>query len=105
MKSTFAWLVAAGLALPNVVSAQAPVPGHYSTPQFEVRASRGHRVKMRDGVRLSVDVYRPDARGPHPGLLAITPYNNNAAGWMQRAQWFARRGYAVAIADSRGRFD
>src|SRR5262249_43207038 len=53
----------------------------------------------------SVDVYRPDAEGRYPGILAITPYNNNSSGWMQRAKWFARRGYAVAVADSRGRFD
>src|SRR2546423_9090997 len=105
MKSTFTWLLAASVALPSLVRAQAPDPGKVSAPRFEVRASRGHRVKARDGARLSVDVYRPDAKGPHPGLLAITPYNNTSSGWMQRAQWFARRGYAVAVADSRGRFD
>src|SRR5262249_34188273 len=30
---------------------------------------------------------------------------NNAAGLVQRAKWFARRGYAVALADARGRYD
>jgi putative CocE/NonD family hydrolase len=60
---------------------------------------------MRDGIRLSVDVYRPAGAGRHPGILAITPYDNNGPGWRQRARWFARRGYAVAVADSRGRYD
>jgi putative CocE/NonD family hydrolase len=60
---------------------------------------------MRDGVRLSVDVYRPAAGGRHPGILALTPYNNNATSLVQRARWFARRGYALALADARGRFD
>jgi putative CocE/NonD family hydrolase len=60
---------------------------------------------MRDGVRLSVDVYRPAAEGRHPGILALTPYSNNAGSLVQRARWFARRGYAVALADARGRFD
>jgi putative CocE/NonD family hydrolase len=60
---------------------------------------------MRDGVRLSVDVYRPAAEGRHPGILVLTPYSNNGAGLVQRARWFARRGYPVALADSRGRYD
>jgi hypothetical protein len=33
----------------------APDPGQYSAEQFEVKATRGHKAVMRDGVRLSVD--------------------------------------------------
>jgi putative CocE/NonD family hydrolase len=84
---------------------QAPEPGKFSPERFAVRASRGHLVAMPDRVRLSVDVYRPDAEGRFPGILVHTPYNNNAPGWTQRACWFARRGYAVAVSDVRGRFD
>ena len=29
---------------------------------------------MRDGTELSVDVFLPDGAGPHPGLLAMSPY-------------------------------
>src|SRR3954452_10793806 len=86
-------------------SGQAPDPGSYSPERFEVRATRGHRVPTRDGVRLSVDVYRPAAEGRFPGVLVHTPYNNNAAALVQRARWFARRGYAVALSDTRGRHD
>lgn len=85
--------------------AQTPNAGKYSEEQFQVHASRGHRVAARDGVRLSVDIYRPNDDGRHPAILIITPYNNNTTGFIQRAGWFARRGYAVVIADSRGRFD
>jgi putative CocE/NonD family hydrolase len=59
---------------------------------------------MRDGVHLSVDIYQPAAPGRYPGLLSITPYDNNS-GWKERAKWFAQRGYAVVLADSRGRYD
>ena len=31
-------------------------------------------VKMRDGVKLAVDVYRPEAEGRYPALLAMSPY-------------------------------
>jgi predicted acyl esterase len=30
-------------------------------------------VRMRDGVILRADVYRPDARGPRPVIVARTP--------------------------------
>jgi putative CocE/NonD family hydrolase len=86
-------------------SAQAPDPGKYAAEQFEVQASRGHKVPARDGTRLSVDVYRPTAAGRFPGILQHTPYNNNAPGLVNKAKWFARRGYAVALSDVRGRYD
>jgi putative CocE/NonD family hydrolase len=60
---------------------------------------------MRDGVRLSVDLFHPDAPGRFPAILAHTPYDNTAPGLVERARWFARRGYVVALADARGRYD
>ncbi len=84
--------------------AQAPDGGKYSAEQFEVRATRGHKAQMRDGVRLSVDVYQPQAEGRFPAILIITPYSNNP-GFHGRGSWFARRGYVVAVADARGRYD
>jgi len=83
---------------------QAPEPGKYSEEQFEVKATRGHKAKMRDGVRLSVDMFQPKAEGRFPAILIITPYGNNP-GYQTRGSWFAKRGYIVAVADSRGRYD
>ena len=85
--------------------AQAPDPGKFSVEQFDVQETRGHKVAMRDGVRLSVDVFQPQAAGKYPAILLITPYSNNSVAGAQRFKWFARRGYVVAVADSRGRFD
>src|SRR5258708_246600 len=102
------WIVLAGFVLftaTQALYAQRPAAGKYSFEEHSVAAVRGVRVSMRDGVRLSVDVYRPEAEGRFPGLLIQTPYNNNSLGIMNRARWFARRGYAVVLADSRGRFD
>jgi putative CocE/NonD family hydrolase len=106
MRQSSIWAVlVAGLWFGSPVPAQAPDPGKYSAEQFEVREARGYRVPMRDGVRLSVDVCRPAAEGRFPGLLVHTPYSNNAAGLVQRARWFAKRGYAVVLSDVRGRYD
>ncbi|MDE2751238.1 MAG: CocE/NonD family hydrolase, partial [Gemmatimonadota bacterium] len=84
--------------------AQPPDPGEYSQAEYEVDVTRGILVPMRDGVRLSVDIYAPrEAAGPFPGILAHTPYDNN--GQRETATWFAQRGYVVVSADARGRYD
>ena len=70
-----------------------------------VRTQLGIGVPMRDGVKLSTDLYQPDAPGPFPVILIRTPYCNNVAAGVEDAVYFAQRGYAVAIQDVRGRFD
>lgn len=82
-----------------------PDPKTPSPAKYEVRATRGHKAPMRDGVKLSVDIYRPAAEGKYPAILIHTPYNNNPTAWTDRARAFAKRGYLVAVSDCRGRFD
>ena len=89
----------------RMIAAQAPDPKTISPAKYSVRESRGHKAAMRDGVKLSVDVYRPDTKERQPAILIHTPYSNNASSWTERARGFARRGYVVAISDCRGRFD
>ncbi|WP_423747459.1 CocE/NonD family hydrolase (plasmid) [Haladaptatus sp. SPP-AMP-3] len=80
-----------------------------SDPSFEVHTKLDVMVEMRDGVELATDVYRPAKDGavldePKPALLSRTPYNKR--GEMTRhGEWFAKRGYVVAIQDCRGRFN
>lgn len=88
--------------------AQKPDPGHYSEAKFKVKVTVGRMVAMRDGVRLSVDIYQPDASGKFPVILEHTPYDNQRpVEWYgpARAKWFAQRGYVFAISDFRGRYD
>jgi putative CocE/NonD family hydrolase len=63
-------------------------------------------VKMRDGIVLYADVYRPDSPGPFPVALQRTPYDKGAAGSMTNLDPMkaARNGYAVVIQDTRGRY-
>ena len=63
-------------------------------------------VKMRDGVVLYADVYRPDSPGPFPVALQRTPYDKGSAGSMTNLDPMkaARNGYAVVIQDTRGRY-
>ncbi len=63
-------------------------------------------VPMRDGVKLSADVYRPSAPGRYPVVLVRTPYlKGTVAAWAENALWWTERGYAYVIQDVRGRGD
>ncbi len=42
---------------------------------YEVTLERGVTAKMRDGVVLRADIYRPKADGQFPVLLQRTPYD------------------------------
>lgn len=75
-------------------------------PQYGVRVLLDQACPAPDGVRLSTDIYLPDASGPWPCLLIRTPYNNNdPIKKIPLAREFAAAGYAVAIQDVRGRYD
>ena len=79
-------------------------------------------IPARDGVGLAVDIYRPDAEGKFPCLLATSPYGKDAQVFETPPQpfgksifeascesgnpwYYAKRGYAFAIADIRGSGD
>ena len=70
---------------------------------YRVTIQQGVRVKMRDGVTLAADVYRPVSDEKFPVILQRTPYNR--AGGAQTANELASHGYVVVMQDTRGRFD
>ncbi|HZU25188.1 MAG TPA: CocE/NonD family hydrolase [Bryobacteraceae bacterium] len=62
----------------------------------------GLPIKMRDGVTLHADVYRPAIDGRFPVILERTPYDKrNSAHFAFHA---AAQGYVVVIQDVRGRY-
>ncbi|MBL9125250.1 MAG: CocE/NonD family hydrolase [Planctomycetaceae bacterium] len=70
-------------------------------------------VPMRDGVRLATDVYLPARNGKPlderlPTILMRTPYGKSGlkegAPANADGRYFAERGYAVVIQDTRGRY-
>ena len=80
-----------------------------SPAAYETAIRRDVLVEMRDGARLATDLYFPalngePAPGPFPVILERTPYDKLAARQTSKGQFFARRGYVVAIQDVRGRF-
>ncbi|MCC6859168.1 MAG: CocE/NonD family hydrolase [Bryobacterales bacterium] len=60
------------------------------------------RIRMRDGVLLAANVFRPAASGRFPAILIRTPYRRGRnITPNQRA--FVEHGYAVVVQDVRGR--
>ena len=96
----------ARIALPLLVTflcasisiAQSPAPAE----TYQVTVQTGARVKMRDGVWLVADIYRPKAPGKFPVLLTRTPYNRRD---FNTGMYLASRGYVAILQDTRGRFD
>ncbi|MEE2885730.1 MAG: CocE/NonD family hydrolase [Chloroflexota bacterium] len=81
-----------------------------STQEFDVICEPNTSITMRDGVRLSTDIYFPafhgtKAKGRFPVILERTPYDNSSPSAVTNAKYFARRGYITAIQDVRGRFE
>lgn len=63
-------------------------------------------VPMRDGVRLSTDIFRPAKAGRYPVILTRDPYDNgsNDKSIAEGYRW-ASRGYVFIHQDVRGRYD
>lgn len=62
-------------------------------------------VPMRDGIKLSADIYLPAEEGQYPVILQRTPYDNTMPLWVDIATYFAGHGYAFVSQDVRGRCD
>src|SRR5216684_4259668 len=86
-------LLSLGLIAPTVMAAD----------NYAITVIRNVEAKMRDGVTLRADVYRPKAEGRYPVLLVRTPYDKQ---WTSEfGHRGAARGYVVIAQDVRGRFE
>ena len=92
-----------------------------SKPIYGVRTEKDVSITMRDRIRLAADVYRPDAKGKFPALLAYGPYGKELQtlvltfppqarpsplwdGCIEAGDtnFIVPRGYAHVIVDTRG---
>jgi len=83
-----------------------------SAPKHGVAVHHDATVETRDGTSLATDVYRPadpetgePIDEPRPALLVRTPYDKRERQRVeQQGNWYAERGYVVAVQDVRGRY-
>lgn len=104
MKTTpFLAGVAAALSLSLAISADSS--SRAPAPAYTVRIEKDVVARMRDGVILRADVYRPDAPGRFPALLQRTPYSKNpGAAEVQSFHALAALDFIVVVQDTRGRY-
>jgi putative CocE/NonD family hydrolase len=72
-----------------------------SEPVYRVVHDEKVPVPMRDGVNLAAEIFRPDAAGRFPVLMVHRYFREGA----DKGEYFAKRGYVVALVDCRGRYD
>lgn len=75
----------------------------------EFRLLDNVEMPMRDGILLRADIWLPEGDGPWPVLLQRTPYQKEDAFGTQYISGMEfkaalRRGYAIVIQDTRGRY-
>lgn len=97
--------------MPSFLSKDFPVE-RLSQPKYKVKVEKDVFVRMRDGVHVAVDIYRPDAPGKFPTLYASSPYQKDLVylpavpSFHEREtndiDWFVERGYVYLHADARG---
>jgi putative CocE/NonD family hydrolase len=76
--------------------------------EYGIVVSKDVMVRMRDGVRLATDLYRPARDGElvpgrWPTIVCITPYDKTERRYTEIADFFVPHGYAVVLQDLRDR--
>src|SRR5687768_9523496 len=75
-------------------------------PRNDIQMQNRVPVRMRDGVTLYADVYRPVKEGRYPVLVSRTPYSTERfPSAYDAAVYFAQRGYVYVFQDVRGRHE
>jgi len=75
------------------------------TSAYPIQNKIDVKIKMRDGVFLSTDLFIPEGKGTFPLILTRTPYGNHDPARLAFKYWMAERGFAYAFQDCRGRYD
>jgi hypothetical protein len=87
-----------------------------SEPEYDVKMEFNVKQKMRDGVNLSADIYRPNGEGRFPVILTRTCYSSVESSPADQLiesevnfrqpetfKFFASRGYVFVVQDVRGK--
>lgn len=92
------------VALLLAVAAIATPAARQAVPDPVVVVETNLEARMRDGVVLRADVYRPVVAGRRPALLQRTPYSKNPEAPDSQYHRLARAGFVVVVQDTRGRY-
>lgn len=78
-----------------------------SQPRYDIHFEFNvKKIRMRDGVNLAANIWRPKAEGKFPVVYIHIAYDkSNRSFAIERAKYFVPRGYAFVAIDNRGRHD
>src|SRR6266478_637586 len=89
------------LGWPQPVGAQA---GATPSTSMDIVTQYDVPMKMRDGITLYADIYRPKSPDKFPVILMRTPYDKSVNWAVSSVFQMVPRGYVVIIQDVRGRY-
>ncbi|HEX4932598.1 MAG TPA: CocE/NonD family hydrolase, partial [Gemmatimonadaceae bacterium] len=92
-----------GCSAPSIARAPRPTPLTAPAPA-DILVEKNVEGRMRDGVVLRADVYRPVTPRRLPALLQRTPYSKNSGDATSLYHRLARAGFVVVVQDTRGRY-
>lgn len=92
------------LVLLLLLAAGATLAARQPAPPGDLVIEKNVEARMRDGVVLRADIYRPTAAGRRPALLQRTPYSKNPGTSDSQFHRLARAGFVVVVQDTRGRY-
>ncbi len=102
-------LLASYVLAPQPASAERRSPVTFPSavaPRNDIRMDNRVAVRMRDGVMLYADVYRPADEGRYPVIVSITPYSTERfPSAYATGVYLSRRGYVYVYPDVRGRHE
>jgi len=75
---------------------------------YGIVVSKDVMLEMRDGIRLATDIHRPARDGElvpgrYPTIVCMTPYDKGERRYVEIADFFVPRGYAIVLQDLRDR--
>lgn len=73
-------------------------------PEYEPGERETTKVVCRDGVELTVDIYKPATPGPWPTIVVRCPYPQQVELWKLHGEQLNRRGYAMVCEWCRGTY-
>jgi len=89
---------------PWFLDGNGPWAKNLSQPNQSVMFEFDVKIPLRDGIKLSANIWRPKAPGKYPVVVMYTPYDSTSRWVNGEAQYYATRGYAFAGIDIRGRY-
>lgn len=73
-------------------------------PEYEPAEPETTKVTCRDGIELTVDIFRPATPGPYPTIVVRCPYPQQVELWKLHGEQLNRRGYAMVCEWCRGTY-